>query len=150
MGELVAITGGSGKQPRWQRVGRAVRAKEAGRYAVDLRGFDIGPDQLDALRLAGPDADGIETTGFTVSETVQNGSLLTLKVAEFADLTDAYLWLLKQPPTFLVTALRDGIAGLGETPLASALAAGSIGGRALSIRSDQAADVVIAARGSSR
>ncbi|MFI1002674.1 AAA domain-containing protein [Streptomyces galbus] len=128
MGELVAITGGSGRQPRWQRVGRAVRTKEAGWYAVDLRGSDIGPDQLDALRLAGPDADSIEATGFTVSETVQNGSLLTLRIAEFADLTDPYLWLLKQPPTFLVTALRDGIAGLGETPLASALAAGSIGG----------------------
>ncbi|MGW5214858.1 AAA domain-containing protein [Streptomyces sp. NPDC004051] len=128
LGELVAITGGTGRQPRWHRVGRAVRTKEAGWYAVDLRGSDIGPDQLDALRLAGPEPDGIETEGFTVSETVQNGSLLTLKVAEFADLADAYLWLLKQPPTFLVTALRDGIAGLGEAPLASALAAGSIGG----------------------
>ncbi len=128
LGELVAITGGSGRQPRWQRVGRAVRTKEAGWYAVDLRGSDIGPDQLNALRLAGPEPDGIETEGFTVSETVQNGSLLTLKVAEFADLTDAYLWLLKQPPTFLVTALRDGIAGLGEAPLASALAGGAIGG----------------------
>ncbi len=128
LGELVAITGGTGRQPRWQRVGRAVRTKEAGWYAVDLRGSDIGPDQLDALRLAGPEPDGIETKGFTVSETVQNGSLLTLKVAEFADLTDAYLWLLKQPSTFLVEALRDGIAGLGEAPLAGALAGGAIGG----------------------
>ncbi|WNM30881.1 AAA domain-containing protein [Streptomyces sp. Li-HN-5-11] len=128
MGELVALTGGTGRQPRWQRVGRAVRTKEAGWYAVDLRGSDIGPDQLDALRLAGPESDGIEAKGFAVSETVQNGSLLTLKVAEFADLTDAYLWLLKQPPTFLVEALRDGIAGLGEAPLAGALAGGAIGG----------------------
>ncbi|WP_338058940.1 AAA domain-containing protein, partial [Streptomyces hirsutus] len=128
LGELLAITGGAGRQPRWQRVGRAVRTGEAGWYAVDLRGSDIGPDQLDALRLAGPEPDGVETKGFAVSETVQNGSLLTLKVAEFADLTDAYLWLLKQPPTFLVEALRDGIAGLGEAPLASALAAGAIGG----------------------
>lgn len=128
LAELVSITGGTGRQPRWQRVGRAVPTKEAGWYAVDLRGSDIGPDQLDALRLAGPEPGGIETQGFAVSETVQNGSLLTLKVAEFADLTDAYLWLLKQPPTFLVQALRDGIAGLGEAPLASALAAGAIGG----------------------
>lgn len=128
LGELVTIMGGTGRQPRWHRVGRATRTKEAGWYAVDLRGSDIGPDQLDALRLAGPESDGVETEGFTVSETVQNGSLLTLKVAEFADLTDAYLWLLKRPPTFLVTALRDGIAGLGEAPLAGALAAGSIGG----------------------
>ncbi|MBW8794218.1 MAG: hypothetical protein JF597_11640 [Streptomyces sp.] len=128
LGELIRVTGGSGRQPRWQRVGRASRTKEAGWYAVDLRGSDIGPDQLDALRLAGPNSDNIETQGFVVSETVQNGSLLTLKVAEFADLPDAYLWLLKQPPTFLVEALRDGIAGLGESPLANALAAGAIGG----------------------
>lgn len=128
LGELVAIMGGTGKRPRWQRVGRAVRTGEDGWYAVDVRGSDIGPDQLDALRLAGPDPDGIEAKGFSVSETVQNGSLLTLKVAEFADLTDPYLWMLKQPPTFLVEALRDGIAGLGEAPLANALAAASIGG----------------------
>lgn len=128
LGELITITGGPGRQPRWQRVGRAVRAKDAGWYAVDLRGSDIGPDQLDALRLAGPEPEHVEAKGFAVAETVQNGSLLTFKVAEFADLPDAYLWLLKQPPAFLVEALRDGIAGLGEAPLASALAAGSVGG----------------------
>ncbi|MFV2116918.1 AAA domain-containing protein [Streptomyces sp. Act-28] len=128
LGELITIAGGPGRQPRWQRVGRAVRAKDAGWYAVDLRGSDIGPDQLDALRLAGPEPEHVEAKGFAVAETVQNGSLLTFKVAEFADLPDAYLWLLKQPPTFLVEALRDGIAGLGEAPLASALAAGSVGG----------------------
>ncbi|MFE4756568.1 AAA domain-containing protein [Streptomyces mirabilis] len=128
LGELVSIMGGTGKRPRWQRVGRTIRTGEAGWYAVDVRGSDIGPDQLDSLRLAGPEPDGIEAKGFSVSETVQNGSLLSLKVAEFADLTDPYLWMLKQPPTFLVEALRDGIAGLGEAPLASALAAGSIGG----------------------
>ncbi|MFF6809239.1 AAA domain-containing protein [Streptomyces sp. NPDC012403] len=128
LGELIAITGGAGRKPRWQRLGRAVRTGEAGWYAVDLRGSDLGPDQLDALRLAGPEPDGVEAKGFTVSETVQNGSLLALKVAEFADLPDAYVWLLRQPPTFLVEALRDGIAGLGEAPLANALAAGTIGG----------------------
>ncbi|MGW1596277.1 AAA domain-containing protein [Streptomyces sp. NPDC002343] len=128
LGQLVTIMGGSGRQPRWQRVGRAARAGEAGWYAVDLRGSDIGPDQLDSLRLGGPEPEHVEAKGYAVSETVQNGSLLTVKVAEFADLPDAYLWLLKQPPTFLVEALRDGIAGLGETPLASALAAGAIGG----------------------
>ncbi|MFF5856378.1 AAA domain-containing protein [Streptomyces sp. NPDC012751] len=128
LGELVTLMGGSGRQPRWQRVGRAARVKEAGWYAVDLRGSDIGPDQLDSLRLAGPEPEHVEAGGFAVSETAQNGSLLTVKVAGFADLRDAYLWLLRQPPTFLVEALRDGIAGLGETPLASALAAGVIGG----------------------
>jgi hypothetical protein len=128
LGELITIAGGSGRQPRWQRVGRAVRTKEAVWYVVDLRGSDIGPDQLDAMRLAGPEPENVEAKGVAVSETVQNGSLLMLKVAEFSDLSDAYLWLLRQPPAFLVEALRDGIAGMGEAPLASALAAGSVGG----------------------
>lgn len=128
LGELVTIMGGAGKRPRWQRVGRAVRTGEAGWYAVDVRGSDIGPDQLDALRLAGPEQEGIEANGFSVAETLQNSSLLSLKIAEFADLADPYLWMLKQPPTFLVEALRDGIAGLGEAPLASALATGAVGG----------------------
>lgn len=95
---------------------------------MDLRGTDIGPDQLESLRLAGPEDRSIEKDGFSVSETVQNGSLLTLRVAEFADVADPHLWMLKQPPTFLVEALRDGIAGLGEHPLAAALAARAIGG----------------------
>ncbi|MER5882953.1 AAA domain-containing protein [Streptomyces sp. NPDC001941] len=128
LGEWIAVEGGAGKPARWQLVGRAARSGDPGRYVVDLRGSDIGPEQLDSLRLAGPDGDGIEAKGFAVSETVQNGSLLTLVVPEFADITDPHLWMLKQPPTFLVEALRDGIAGLGEHPLATALATAAIGG----------------------
>ncbi|WP_338483793.1 AAA domain-containing protein [Streptomyces sp. SCSIO 75703] len=129
LGEWISLEGGVGKEPRWQRVGRAARTGDAGRYVVDLRGSDIGPDQLDSLRLAGPESHDIETNGFAVSETVQSGSLLSVRVAEFADVTDPHLWVLKQPPTFLVEALRNGISGLGEHPLAAALAAGAIGGR---------------------
>lgn len=128
LGEWINMEGGVGKQPRWQRIGRAARTGDAGEYVVDLRGSDIGPDQLDSLRLGGPENNGVETNGFAVSGTVQNGSLLTLRVAEFADVADPYLWMLKQPPTFLIEALRDGISGLGEHPLAAALAAGRIGG----------------------
>ncbi|MBK0372934.1 AAA family ATPase [Streptomyces sp. RB110-1] len=128
LGEWIAIEGGTGKQPRWQLVGRAARSGDPGRYVVDLRGSDIGPEQLDSLRLAGPDSGGIEANGFAVSEAVQNGSLLTLLVPEFAEVVDPHLWMLKQPPTFLIEALRDGIAGLGEHPLAAALAAAKIGG----------------------
>ncbi|WP_435973561.1 AAA domain-containing protein [Streptomyces sp. Qhu_M48] len=128
LGEWIMIEGGAGRQPRWQRIARAVRTGEPGGFAVDLRGSDIGPDQLDGLRLSGPEADDIEANGFAVSEAVQNGSLLTLRVAEFADVADPHLWMLKQPPTFLIEALRDGIAGLGEAPLAAALAGRAIGG----------------------
>lgn len=128
LGEWIAIEGGVGKQPRWQLAGRAARSGDPGCYVVDLRGSDIGPEQLDSLRLAGPGSDGIETEGFAVSEAVQNGSLLTLRAPEFAEIADPHLWMLKQPPTFLIEALRDGIAGLGEHPLATALATATIGG----------------------
>ncbi|WP_327174329.1 AAA domain-containing protein [Streptomyces sp. NBC_01335] len=128
LGEWIAVEGGAGRQPRWQRVGKAARSGDPGRYVVDLRGSDIGPEQLDSLRLAGADDEDIETKGFVVSETVQNGSLLTLRVPEFAEIADPCLWMLRQPPTFLVEALRDGIAGLGEHPLATALATATIGG----------------------
>lgn len=126
LGGWIAVEGGVGKQPRWQLVGRAARSGDPGRYVVDLRGSDIGPEQLDSLRLAGAGSDGIETEGFAVSEAVQNGSLLTLRVPE---IDDPHLWMLKQPPTCLIEALRDGIAGLGEHPLATALATAMIGGR---------------------
>lgn len=127
--EWIRIEGGAGKPPRWQRVGRAATAGGAGTFVVDVRGSDIGPDQLDGLRLAGPEVESVEADGFSVSDVVQNGSLLTVRVAEFADPVDPYLWVLRQPPTFLLEALRDGIAKLGEAPLAVALAAGRIGGR---------------------
>ncbi|MXQ56581.1 hypothetical protein [Streptomyces sp. XHT-2] len=43
------------------------------------------------LRLAGPEPDSVETKGFSVSEAVQNGSLLTLQrgflVAKLSELT---------------------------------------------------------------
>jgi hypothetical protein len=42
LGELVAIMGGTGKRPRWQRVGRAVHTGDDGWYAVDVRGSDSG------------------------------------------------------------------------------------------------------------
>ncbi|MFI6903533.1 hypothetical protein ACIBKY_19875 [Nonomuraea sp. NPDC050394] len=45
----------------------------------------------------------------------QSESTLTVRVAEFADPADPYLWSLKQPPTFLVEALKDSLAApLGD------------------------------------
>ncbi|MEU5456166.1 AAA domain-containing protein [Streptomyces globisporus] len=125
--EWIAVEGGAGQRPRWRRIGRAARAGEPGRYAVDLRGTELNPDQLESLRLAGPEESGVEA-GFAVTETMQSGSSLTVRVAEFADPVDPFLWVLQQPPTFLLETLRDGIAGLGDTPLGSLLASGSPAG----------------------
>lgn len=125
----IAAEGGAGRAPRWHCLGRAVRTDDAGGWAVDVRGSELGPDQLDGLKLSGPDPNTVERSGFSVSDATQDGSLLTFRVAAFADLSGPHLWLLKQPPTFLLEALRDGLAALGDAPLAASLAAGSIGGR---------------------
>ncbi|MFJ7330934.1 hypothetical protein ACIQVN_32410 [Streptomyces cyaneofuscatus] len=94
---------------------------------MDLRGTELNPDQLGSLRLAGPEESGVEA-GSAVTETMQSGSSLTVGVAEFADPVDPFLWVLQQPPTFLLETLRDGIAGLGDTPLGTLLASGSLVG----------------------
>ena len=131
LGEWIAIEGDAGKPPRWQRMARAVRTGGPGirtRSARLRHRLRHRPRPVRRLKLAGPESDSIEGTGFSVSEVVQNGSLLTVKVAEFADIADPYLWMLRQPPTFLIEALRDGVAGMGEAPAGQRPAAGVIGG----------------------
>ena len=49
-----------------------------------------------------------------------------MRVAEFIDLADAYLWQNKQPATYLLTKLREGIANLADPGLAHDLAAGRL------------------------
>ncbi|MFD0266026.1 hypothetical protein ACFVGY_05435 [Streptomyces sp. NPDC127106] len=80
-----------------------------------MRASAIGPDQLDSLRLAGPETGSIESEGFVVSEAVHNGSLLMVKVARFTEVADPWLWMQKHP-TFLVEALRQKIGGSGSIP----------------------------------
>ncbi|WP_326703084.1 MULTISPECIES: hypothetical protein [Streptomyces] len=60
---------------------------------------ELNTDQLESLRLAGPEESGVEA-GFAVTETMQSGSSLTVGVAEFADPVDPFLWVPQQPPPF--------------------------------------------------
>ncbi|GAA0686633.1 hypothetical protein GCM10009536_17460 [Streptomyces thermocarboxydus] len=59
------------------------------RYRRTLLGSS--PTSWMPLRLAGPEPDSVETKGFSVSEAVQNGSLLTLQrgflIAKLSELT---------------------------------------------------------------
>jgi hypothetical protein len=61
-------------------------------------------------------------------EATVDGELLRVRVAEFAAPADPHVWRLRQQPTFLVTALRDELAALGDAGLANLLARGEVGG----------------------
>jgi len=125
--EWVAALGGErGRQP-WRRVGAARPTREAGVYVVDIRSSDLTADQADNLRLAGPDERSVQG-GFPVTETTIDGELVRLRVAEFAAPAEPYLWRLRQEPTFLVTALREGLSALADAGLANLLARGEVGG----------------------
>ncbi|WP_198167003.1 AAA domain-containing protein [Microbispora sp. ATCC PTA-5024] len=94
---------------------------------VDIRGSDLSADQLNELRLAGAEPDSVRA-GFPAMDATVEGRLLRVRVAEFADPADPHVWVLRHPSAFLLTALRDGIAGLADGGLANLLARGEIGG----------------------
>ncbi|MHA6758917.1 AAA domain-containing protein [Streptacidiphilus sp. PAMC 29251] len=122
----IADEGGSGRA-HWQRVGAAVRGAEPGEFSVDTRGAEISADLLDKLRLDGP-GEPDDESGFPVMEATSEGAVLRVKVAEFAELPEPYLWLYREVPTFLITALKDGLAALTDAGLADRLARGELGG----------------------
>jgi hypothetical protein len=127
LNEWIAVEGGAGGKPRWRRLGRAIRTDD-GLYVVDVRGAELSPDRLDGLRLAGAQQGSIDK-GFPVMDVAQSESTLTVRVAEFADPADPHLWTLQQPPTFLIEALKDGLASLGSAPLGDLLALKKLGGQ---------------------
>jgi len=129
-------TAGGSRSERLICVGRARRESERGWYAVDVRGSDrmrADPDQVESLRLAGKDGPA-SGTSYPVMEAVQDGSLLRVRVAEFVDLDQAYLWQHKQPATYLLVKLREGISGLADAGLAHDLAAGRLAAAPRSVR----------------
>ena len=99
--EWIAALGGGQGGPRWRRIGTARPTGEAGVYVADLRASDLTADQVDSLRLAGPDDQSVQA-GFPVMDATFEGELLRLHVAEFAPPDELYLWRLRQEPTFLV------------------------------------------------
>ena len=102
--------------------------RTAGEYVVDVRGSDIGTDQLqgDSLRLAGSEEDRVDA-GHSVLDVFKDGSALRVRVPEFADPVDPHLWMKPQPTGFLVKALREGLAALTDAPLAHLMARGEAG-----------------------
>lgn len=130
--EWIAALGGGQGGPRWRRIGAARPTGEAGVYIADLRASDVTADQVDSLRLAGPDDRSVQA-GFPVMDATFEGELLRLHVAEFAPPDELYLWRLRQEPTFLVNSLRKGLAELKDAGLANLLARGEVGGVAAEV-----------------
>jgi hypothetical protein len=122
----IAAIGGRTSES-WQRLGTARPGGEPGTYAVDIRGTDLTAVQTQNLRLAGPDVRSV-LRGYTVMNAAIDGELLRVQVAEFAAASEPYVWRLSQPPTFLVTALRNGLAKLTDAGLANLLARGEVKG----------------------
>ena len=125
--DWIAALGGGQGGPRWQRVGAARPTTEPGVYVADIRATELTADQADGLRMAGPDDRNAEA-GFPVMEATFEGELVRLRVAEFANLAEPYLWRLRQEPAFLVTTLRKELAELKDAGLANLLARGEVGG----------------------
>lgn len=122
---IAAEGGGGNPAGRLICVGRARPTNEPGWYDVDLRGSTVSTDQTESFRLSGkngPDAG----PSYPVMEAAQDGPLARVRVAEFVNLPEPYLWQNKQPATHLLVKLREGIAGLTEAGLAHDLAAGRL------------------------
>jgi hypothetical protein len=121
----ISKEGGERSTPGMSRIGRARQEGARGWYAVDVRNSRADTDQPEALRLAGPE-EPRSGAGYQVLDVVQDGSVIRIRVAEFVDQADAYLWRQRQPPTYLIVKLRDGIAELDDAGLAHDLAHGRL------------------------
>jgi hypothetical protein len=123
----IEALGGSRGAQGWRRVGTARPTEQPGSYTVDIRGAELTADQVDSLRLAGPEEESVRR-GLPVMVAEADGELLRVRVAEFAAPAQLYLWRLKQQPTFLITALRDRLGDLTDAGFAGRLARGELGG----------------------
>ncbi|BFU43901.1 AAA domain-containing protein [Krasilnikovia sp. MM14-A1004] len=112
-------------RPHLTKVGPARPEPDLGWYAVDLRNTSFNPDRAEGLRLAGrtPPQPG---QGHVPLDIVFDGRRLRVRVAEFVKLDDAYLWQQRQPATYLLTQLRDGLRTIGDSGLAHNLVAGRL------------------------
>jgi hypothetical protein len=120
----ISAEGGARQAERLTCLGAARQESQQGWYSIDSRS-SINVDQVESLGLSGKAGPGAGPA-YTVLDATQDGPVLRVRVAEFIDLADAYLWQNKQPATYLLTKLREGIANLADPGLAHDLAAGRL------------------------
>lgn len=129
----IAAEGGGNRAERLACIGRARPANERGWYDIDLRGTSVNTDQVESFRLS---VEGGPAAGpsYQVLEAAQDGPLVRVRVAEFVNLADAYLWQNKQSAAHLLMKLREGIAAMADAGLAHDLAAGRLTSRPQIVR----------------
>jgi hypothetical protein len=118
----MAAEGRGGRKPERAMLGDA-RPEGDGWYAVDLRGKQQNPDQLDGLRLESPGRD----RHYLAREVVHDGEILRVRVSRHITEPGLRLFALKRPTGLLLEKLRDGLLGLSDAGgLAHRLARGQL------------------------
>ena len=121
----IGAEGGAGQSERLVCIGPARQESRRGWYSVDLRDSSISADQIESLRISGKAGPRGEPS-YPVLEAAQVGPVVRVRVAEFVNLVDAYLWQNKQSAAYLLVKLREGIAQLADGGLAHDLAVGRL------------------------
>jgi hypothetical protein len=121
--DWVRAAGGLTQAPRLVCVGPAEPTGRPGWWAV--RDAPVNLDQSEGFRLSGPDGPAAGPF-YPVMEAAAVGTVLRVRVAEFASLADAYLWQDRLPGSYLPARLREALAALPPAGLAADLAAGRL------------------------
>ncbi len=123
---LCTKTGGStsaapGKARKFGRVSRDAE-QGAGWFWIGLAGRPADSDQLEDGYLA--PAEGAEQHRFRLIESVQEGNVLKVRVAEHAPAGGLFLWLPRRAPGLLEKSLLNGLSRIDRFDLVNRFAEG--------------------------
>jgi hypothetical protein len=107
-----------------RNIGRATADGElgAGWFWIGLDGRPLEDDQIEAAFLA--PAEGPKKHKFLVIESLQEGRVLKIRVAEHAPRQGMWLWIPQQPRGLLDSSLLEGLSSITEFGLVNQIAAG--------------------------
>ena len=123
---LCAETSGStsaavGRPTKFGRVSRDAE-QGAGWFWAGLAGRSADSDQLEGGYLA--PAEGAEQQRFQLIESVQEGNVLKVRVAEHAPAEGLFLWIPRRAPGLLEKSLLDGLSRIDRFDLVNRFAEG--------------------------
>lgn len=116
------LDGAARKPP--QRIGRVSPDSELGTgwFWIGLAGRKLDDDQFETAHLA--PAEGTHQHKFQLIETLQDGNVLKVRVAEHAPTEGLFLWAPARDSDLLDKALLDGLAAIDRYALVSQFATG--------------------------